>query len=152
MHPIRIDPNLNKIQNFEYLLKDFKDYKSCIREIKINTLFGEKCLFKLLDIKPSIHCYGKDIEISISGLSFKIDSNLKILEMKADINIVKDNRLLNVDPIVGEIIISPTWIDNHWWKSSAGNMKDRSAWKNKPHGYDVKQVDGFIISTEGVTD
>lgn len=137
MHPIRIDPNLNKIQNFRYLLEKYKDYKSCIREIKINTLFGKKCLLEVLDIKPGIKCFGKDIEISISGLSFKIDNDLKILEMKANIHIIKDYRLYNIDPIVGEIIISPNY--------SQSEIVDIRV-------DDIKQVSGFRISTAGIAD
>ena len=91
----------------------------------------------MLDIKPSIHCYGKDIEISISGLSFKIDNDLKILEMKANIHIIKDYRLCNIDPIVGEIIISPNY--------SQSEIVDIRV-------DDIKQVSGFRISTAGIAD
>ncbi len=52
-YKVILDPELNNIQNFKTLLCKYKDYESCIRDIKINTVLGDKCLFEIEDIKRS---------------------------------------------------------------------------------------------------
>ena len=43
-YKIDLHSEINNIQNFKSLLEKYKDYDSCIRDIKISTLLGEKCL------------------------------------------------------------------------------------------------------------
>ena len=88
-YKIDLHSEINNIQNFKSLLEKYKDYDSCIRDIKISTLLGEKCLFEIEDINPQILCDLSDgtgtltslstSAISINKLSFKIDTDLSIL-------------------------------------------------------------------------
>ena len=98
-YKIDLHSEVNNIQNFKSLLEKYKDYDSCIRDIKISTLLGEKCLFEIEDINPQILCDFSDgtgtltsiatSAISINKLSFKIDTDLSILELKADYKILE---------------------------------------------------------------
>ena len=98
-YKIDLHSEINNIQNFKSLLEKYKDYDSCIRDIKISTLLGEKCLFEIEDINPQILCDFSDgtatltslstSAISINKLSFKIDTDLSILELKADYKILE---------------------------------------------------------------
>jgi len=98
-YKIDLHSEINNIQNFKSLLEKYKDYDSCIRDIKISTLLGEKCLFEIEDINPQILCDLSDgtgtltslstSAISINKLSFKIDTDLSILELKADYKILE---------------------------------------------------------------
>ena len=98
-YKIDLHSEINNIQNFKSLLEKYKDYDYCIRDIKISTLLGEKCLFEIEDINPQILCDLSDgtgtltslstSAISINKLSFKIDTDLSILELKADYKILE---------------------------------------------------------------
>jgi len=98
-YKIDLHSEINNIQNFKSLLEKYKDYDSCIRDIKISTLIGEKCLFEIEDINPQILCDLSDgtgtltslstSVISINKLSFKIDTDLSILELKVDYKILE---------------------------------------------------------------
>ena len=98
-YKIDLHSEINNIQNFKSLLEKYKDYDSCIRDIKISTLLGEKCLFEIEDINPQILCDLSDgtgtltslstSAISINKLSFKIDTDLSILELKVDYKILE---------------------------------------------------------------
>jgi len=98
-YKIDLHSEINNIQNFKSLLEKYKDYDSCIRDIKISTLLGEKCLFEIEDINPQILCDLSDgtgtltslstSVISINKLSFKIDTDLSILELKVDYKILE---------------------------------------------------------------
>jgi len=90
---IDLNPEIKKIENFRTLLEKYKDYKSCIRDIKISTVLGQKCLFEIEDIDPPLVCYFSDkfvvwedillnqSAILISKISFKIDTDLSIIEL-----------------------------------------------------------------------
>jgi hypothetical protein len=98
-YKIDLQSDLNNIQNFKSLLEKYRDYNSCIRDIKINTLLGEKCLFEIEDINPQILCdfsdgYGSLTSLatsamSINKISFKIDTDLTVLELKVNYNILE---------------------------------------------------------------
>ena len=89
------------------MLERYKDYDSCIRDIKISTLLGEKCLFEIEDINPPILCDFSDgsdtlislttSAVSINKLSFKINTDLSVLELKVDYKILntKMGKLVN---------------------------------------------------------
>jgi hypothetical protein len=95
---IDLHSEINNIKNFKSLLEKYKDYNSCIRDIKINTLLGEKCLFEIEDINPGIYCDFSDgsdtltslntSAIYINKLSFKINTDLTILEFKVNYKIL----------------------------------------------------------------
>lgn len=102
-HIINLDSEINNIQNFKNLLNRYKDYDACIRDIKITTLLGEKCLFEVESIVPPIICeFSEDsdvrkvslyeIPIKINKLSFKIDTDLTIFELKVEYEIL-DNKM-----------------------------------------------------------
>lgn len=101
-HIINLDSEINNIQNFKNLLNRYKDYDACIRDIKITTLLGEKCLFEVESIVPPIICEFSDnpvykvslyeIPIKINKLSFKIDTDLTIFELKVEYEIL-DNKM-----------------------------------------------------------
>ena len=95
---IDLPEEINNIRNFKYLLEKYKDYNSCIRDIKISTLLGDKCLFEIEEINPTILCDFSDgsatlislstSAISINKLSFKIATDMNILELKVDYQIL----------------------------------------------------------------
>lgn len=94
---INLHSEINNIQNFQSLLQRWKDYKSCLRDIKISTVLGQKCLYEIEDINPPLVCDFSNntltsinqSAISISKLSFKIDTDLTILELKIDYKVLE---------------------------------------------------------------
>ena len=66
---INLESEINNINNFRYLLSKYKDFDACIRDIKISTLLGEKCLFEIEDINPThiISFIGRKCIIGIGG-------------------------------------------------------------------------------------
>ena len=86
---IDLTSEIKHIENFKTLLEKYKDFKSCLRDIKISTVLGQKCLFEIEDIDPPLVCYLSDnilqslnqSAILISKLSFKIDTDLSIIEL-----------------------------------------------------------------------
>jgi len=106
-YTIDLHSEINNIGNFKSLLERYKDYDSCIRDIKISTLLGEKCLFEIEDINPPILCDFSDgsdtlislttSAVSINKLSFKINTDLSVLELKVDYKILntKMGKLVN---------------------------------------------------------
>ena len=93
---VNLHSEINNIQNFESLLQKWKDYKSCLRDIKISTVLGQKCLYEIEDINPPLLCDFSNNNltsvnqsaISISKLSFKINTDLTILELKIDYKVL----------------------------------------------------------------
>ena len=93
---VNLNSKINNIQNFQSLLEKWKDYKSCLRDIKINTVLGQKCLYEIEDINPPLLCDFSSntltslnqTAITISKLSFKIDTDLTILELKLDYKVL----------------------------------------------------------------
>jgi hypothetical protein len=93
---VNLHSEINNIQNFQSLLQKWKDYKSCLRDIKISTVLGQKCLYEIEDINPPLLCNFSNNNltsvnqsaISISKLSFKINTDLTILELKIDYKVL----------------------------------------------------------------
>ncbi len=93
---VNLHSEINNIQNFQSLLQKWKDYKSCLRDIKISTVLGQKCLYEIEDINPPLLCDFSNNNltsvnqsaISISKLSFKINTDLTILELKIDYKVL----------------------------------------------------------------
>lgn len=93
---IDLHSEINNIQNFKYLFEKHRDYDACIRDIKISTLLGQKCLFEIEDI--SLFCDISDGSSTLSSLSksailinkisFKINTDLTILELKVDYRVL----------------------------------------------------------------
>ena len=117
---VNLHPDVNNLLNFESLLSKWKEFKTCLRDIKINTILGQKCLYEVEDLNPRLFCefsehYLTNLSksaIAIKKLSFKIDSDLTIIELKLTYNNldtkmgkVMDNLIssgisLNINPIV----------------------------------------------------
>ena len=143
-YKIDLHSEINNIQNFKSLLEKYKDYDSCIRDIKISTLLGEKCLFEIEDINPQILCDFSDgtgtltsiatSAISINKLSFKIDTDLSILELKADYKILESK----MGKLVTEI-------------QSLGIKLDVRPKISKKGLDNSLQIVGFYIDNENVT-
>ncbi len=93
---VNLHSEINNIQNFQSLLQKWKDYKSCLRDIKISTVLGQKCLYEIEDINPPLLCdfsnnnltSTNQSAISISKLCFKINTDLTILELKIDYKVL----------------------------------------------------------------
>ncbi len=93
---IEITENISGIESFERILSKYKDYKSCIRDIKINTILGQKCLFEIeditslyMDISPSRDTSLNNSCAIVKKLSFKIDHNMKISSLVISYDILK---------------------------------------------------------------
>lgn len=93
---VNLHSEINNIQNFQSLLQKWKDYKSCLRDIKISTVLCQKCLYEIEDINPPLLCDFSNNNltsinqsaISISKLCFKINTDLTILELKIDYKVL----------------------------------------------------------------
>jgi len=138
-YKIDLDEETNKLENFQILLEKYKDYNSCIRDIKINTLLGEKCLFEIEEMNPPILCDFNTttldaslskVAIMLNKLSFTINSNLEIEELKLNYRILdtKMGKLIGELQTYGvEVEIKPKVLTYGWYNS--------------------KQVSGFYIQT-----
>lgn len=92
---IELTDDIKKFECFELLLKKYKDYKSCLRDIKINTILGKKCALNIDEIYPEILCNLKVTEVDlyspalkINKMSFIIDNSLIISSLKINYEIV----------------------------------------------------------------
>jgi len=137
-YKVQLGNQINKIDNFQLLLEKYKDYKSCIRDIKINTILGKKCLFEVENMSPPIYCDFKsnsevslqNLAIKIEKISFIIDSNLEIedLEICYQVLETKMGKLVNELQSYGiELKINPK-IMSYGWRNNT-------------------QVEGFYIET-----
>ena len=95
-YQIEITEDISGIESFERILNRYKDFKSCIRDIKINTLLGQKCLFEIeditslyMDISPSRDTSLNNSCAIVKKMSFKIDNNMKILSLIISYEILK---------------------------------------------------------------
>lgn len=87
---VHLNSDINNLLNFEHLLSRWKEFKICLRDIKINSILGQKCLYEVEDLPTPLICDFSnnnsvslnDASITISKLSFKIDTDLTILELK----------------------------------------------------------------------
>lgn len=97
IYRIEVTDDIKRLECFEFLLKKYKDYKSCLRDIKINTVLGNKCILNIDEIKPEILCNVKvpDVDLystalTINKMSFVIDSNLIISSLKINYEVHGD--------------------------------------------------------------
>ena len=97
---VELNPEIRNIKNFKILLERYKNYQSCIRDIKINTVLGQKCLFEVEEINPPIYCEMSNEQerwdllslshaaLSINTMSFKIDDNMNIISLNIKYDII----------------------------------------------------------------
>jgi len=145
-YTINLHTEINNIQNFQSVLEKWKDYKSCIRDIKINTVLGQKCLYEIEDTNFPLLCDFSNnhdnlwimnlsqTAISISKMSFKIDTDLTILELKIDYKVL--------DTKMGKLVFE---LQNHGIPLTI-NPKVMKWGLNKS-----SQVVGFYIDNEKVS-
>ena len=122
---IDLNPEIRNIESFKILLKRYRDYQSCIRDIKINTVLGQKCLFEIEDINPPIWCDFSqnsmtsilDSAVSIKKISFKIDDNMNVtsLTLTYDVLATRMGKLINELINIGiQIQLHPKVISGSW--------------------------------------
>jgi hypothetical protein len=145
-YKIYLDEETNKLENFQILLEKYKNYKSVLREIKINTLLGQKCVFEIEEMNPPILCDLCDfnttkLDISLSNvavmlnkLSFTINSNLLIEELKLNYRILdtKMGKLIGELQTYGVEVEIKAKVLTYGWNNS-------------------KQVSGFYIQTTSLS-
>lgn len=101
-------PKDTKLEAFKSMLDRYQDYKSCIREIKINTLLGKKCQYDVTSIDPPLFCDFSpngltslhDSAISVNNMSFVIGEDLTIISLKIDFKILETK----IGNIIGELL------------------------------------------------
>lgn len=93
--------NFHNLECFKNILEKYRDYKSFCRELKINSLLGNKSQFDITDINPSLICgldttssdeYSfrlKDSAFSINSMSFVVDKDLNVIKITLDINVLE---------------------------------------------------------------
>lgn len=93
--------NFHNLECFKNILEKYRDYKSFYREIKINSLLGNKSQFDITDMNPPLICgldtissdeYSfrlKDSTFSINSMSFVVDKDLNVIKINLDINILE---------------------------------------------------------------
>jgi hypothetical protein len=99
-----VDVKLNDFHNlecFRSILEKYRDYKSFYRELKINSLLGNKSQFDIEEINPPIIggfeddqlSFGsfrlKDSAFSIKSMSFVVDKDLNVIKISLDIDILE---------------------------------------------------------------
>jgi hypothetical protein len=101
---MKVDVKLNNLHNlecFRNILEKYRDYKSFYRELKINSVLGNKSQFDINDINPPLiggfeddsSSFGtfrlKDSSFSISSMSFIVDKDLNVIKISLDIRILE---------------------------------------------------------------
>ncbi len=93
--------NFHNLECFKNILEKYRDYKSFYREIKINSLLGNKSQFDITNMNPPLICgldtvssdeYSfrlKDSTFSINSMSFVVDKDLNVIKINLDINILE---------------------------------------------------------------
>jgi len=89
--------NTPNIESFKYLLERYKSYKSCLRDLKINSVLGKKSIFEIVDINPHIFCgFDNTVNLGINkcafgilSLYFTLNDNLDVLNLLIEIEIYK---------------------------------------------------------------
>lgn len=104
-----------KLENLNYLLSKYRDYKSIERELKINSLLGSKCQLEINSIDPPIYS-GFDVEIMMSlkkaafvitEILITIDKDLNILEILLDIKVLNTDEGKILNNLFEKIIFEP---------------------------------------------
>ena len=91
--------NSHNLESFKNILEKYRDYKSFHRELKINSLLGNKSQFDINDINPPlIGGFGndssslgnlKESSFSINSMSFIVDKDLNVIKITLDIRILE---------------------------------------------------------------
>lgn len=93
--------NSHNLECFKNILEKYRDYKSFHRELKINSLLGNKSQFDITDINPPLICgldtmssdeYSfrlKDSAFTINSMSFVVNKDLNVIKITLDINILE---------------------------------------------------------------
>ena len=97
------------LEAFIKILERYRDFTSCYRELKINSLTGKNSMFEVSEMNPPIVCGFETIEESkfnifrvkdscftINSMELKINNNFRVIELSINIKILEtDNgRLL----------------------------------------------------------
>jgi len=81
-----------RIEKFRPILEKYQDYKACLRDIKLNSIFGKKVQFDIENILPHLVIYkydkrhlidvGWQKEIRIIKMKFIINSDLEVEDLE----------------------------------------------------------------------
>lgn len=94
---VKLD-NLHNLECFRKILEKYRDFKSFYRELKINSVLGNKSQFDINDINPPLiggfeadnssfaSLSLEDWSFSVNSISFIVDSDLNVIEISLDIN------------------------------------------------------------------
>ena len=103
--------NFHNLECFRNILEKYRDYKAFYRELKINSLLGNKSQFDIDDINPPLICGFEDATssfrifslmdstFSVNSMSFVVDKDINVIKIKLDIKILetpKGKMLLNI--------------------------------------------------------
>ena len=93
--------NYYNLESFKKILEKYRDYKSFYRELKINSLLGNKSQFDIEEIYPPIIGGFEDSTVfqstfrlkesafSINSMSFIVDKDLKVINISLDIKLLE---------------------------------------------------------------
>ena len=127
--------NINNISDYDPLLSKYSNYKSFLRDIKLNTFFNKKSQLTIDEIKPPIICGFKE-KVSNSGY-FDLKNSVIIIRY---ISIIIDKNLLTEKTIVKfEILDTP---NGDFLKNIINNNLN---YKILPNIFDNK-IYGFYIT------
>ena len=103
--------NFHNLECFRNILEKYRDYKAFYRELKINSLLGNKSQFDIDDINPPLVCGFEDdtssfrvfslmdSAFSVNSMSFVVDKDINVIKISLDIKILetpKGKMLLNI--------------------------------------------------------
>ena len=103
--------NFHNLECFRNILEKYRDYNAFYRELKINSLLGNKSQFDIDDINPPLICGFeddtssfrvfslKDSTFSVNSMSFVVDKDINVTKLTLDIKILetpKGKMLLNI--------------------------------------------------------
>jgi hypothetical protein len=103
--------NFHNLECFKNILEKYRDYKSFYRELKINSLLGNKSQFDIDDINPPLICGFeddtssfrvfslKDSAFFVNSMSFVVDKDINVIKISLDIKILESPKgkiLLNI--------------------------------------------------------
>jgi hypothetical protein len=93
--------NFHNLECFRSILEKYRDYKSFYRELKINSLLGNKSQFDITDINPPLICVFEDDQVSfgtfrikdsaftINSMSFIVDKDINVIKINLDIKVLE---------------------------------------------------------------
>jgi hypothetical protein len=123
--------NFHNLECFRNILEKYRDYKSFYRELKINSLLGNKSQFDIDDIDPPIICgfeedqlsFGtfrlKDSAFSVESMSFIVDKDLNVIKIDLNINMLETINgktllnLLKIGHLIDFRIVTSHYMDHY---------------------------------------